>query len=89
MKQPNHCAVICCADSGVKVFANKSGCCAPVTGAFSEGCSNSTPPVPCWVVDSYYPNRSCRRSSDVAVCNRGEHGPSCVTLNDSRVELVY
>lgn len=63
--------LLCVTDSGVKVFANKSSCCALVTGAFSEGCSNYTTPVPCWVVDSYYPNRSCRRSSDIAVCSRG------------------
>jgi hypothetical protein len=80
--EPDMChmmpAYAACADSGVRSFANKVTCCGP-NGAFGqEGCSNTTIPVPCWVVDSYYPDRSCRRSSDVAVCNRGEGGAAAV-----------
>jgi hypothetical protein len=70
------CVAACCCwftDSGMRAFTSNETCCAPKTGAFGEGCSNFSIPLPCWVVDSYYPNRSCRRSSDAAVCYRGEY----------------
>ncbi|GFH13313.1 uncharacterized protein HaLaN_09171 [Haematococcus lacustris] len=27
--------------------------------------------APCWVVDSYWPDRKCRQEADLAACSRG------------------
>ena len=56
---------------GVQHWDAKEACCAK-GGAFAEGCSTIPTPVPCFLVDTYYPARSCRKEEDIAVCNRGE-----------------
>jgi hypothetical protein len=58
---------------GVRSWPSKDACCAASSsGAFGEqGCSAGPPPTPCWLVDTYWPQRTCRRDDDVAVCNRG------------------
>lgn len=53
--------------AGVASYASEDECC---TLSFSDGCSNP-PPVPCYFVDSYYPERTCTMSKDIAECNRG------------------
>jgi hypothetical protein len=53
--------------AGVASYPSQDVCCA---SAFSDGCS-APPPVPCFFVDSYYPDRTCTMSSDIAECNRG------------------
>lgn len=59
-------------ESGMQSFPSREACCAP-GGAFgAEGCSAFVPVVPCWLVaEPQYPNRRCRQSNDVALCNRG------------------
>ncbi|WIA30072.1 hypothetical protein OEZ86_000167 [Tetradesmus obliquus] len=63
---------LCAKESGVQSFPSNEACCAP-GGAFgAEGCSAFVPVVPCWLVaEPQYPNRRCRQSNDVALCNRG------------------
>ena len=53
--------------AGVVSYPSQEVCCA---SAFSDGCS-APPPVPCFFVDSYYPDRTCQMSSDIAECNKG------------------
>lgn len=53
--------------AGVMSYPTKDVCCA---SAFSDGCS-APPPTPCYFVDSYYPERTCTMSTDIAECNKG------------------
>ncbi|KAL6753088.1 hypothetical protein V8C86DRAFT_517723, partial [Haematococcus lacustris] len=61
---------LCAAESGVQSYPSRQTCCSP-GNAFSEGCSANAPQAPCWVVDSYWPDRKCRQEADLAACSRG------------------
>lgn len=54
------------------MYGNESTCCAP-GAAFPEGCATNLTlsEQPCWVVDTYYPARTCR-STRVACDTRGQ-----------------
>jgi hypothetical protein len=73
----------------VQHWQNQDACCAN-GGAFGEGCSAAPAPVPCFVVDSYYPDRSCRKEEDIAVCNRGGCLPPNILLElyTSTIEVL-
>lgn len=62
---------LCQAGSGSQAYDTKDQCCA-ANAAFTEGCSVSIPPTPCYTVDAYWPSRTCKLETEMAVCNRGE-----------------
>ncbi|MEW5314287.1 MAG: hypothetical protein WDW38_005795 [Sanguina aurantia] len=61
---------LCQAGSGSQAYDTKDQCCA-ANAAFTEGCSVSIPPTPCYTVDAYWPSRTCKLETEMAVCNRG------------------
>ncbi|PNH05281.1 hypothetical protein TSOC_008461 [Tetrabaena socialis] len=61
---------LCAEGSGAQSWASQAACCTK-GAAFSEGCSVAPPPTPCFTIGSYWPSRTCVKSGDVAVCNRG------------------
>ncbi len=66
-----HATRTLCNAKNVQSWATKEACCGP-SGAFGQqGCSTYVPVTPCYTIDTYYPQRKCIRSDDVAVCNRG------------------
>ncbi len=65
--------------AGVQSWPSSAACCAK-GAAFGEGCSAAPPPTPCFLVGSYWPQRTCVRSSDEAVCNRGGRWLGCEEL---------
>jgi hypothetical protein len=54
---------------GPGAYPSVDTCCVP-GAAFTDGCS-ALPPLPCHVIDSYFPRRTCREDSDPTVCYRG------------------
>ncbi|KIY97667.1 hypothetical protein MNEG_10297 [Monoraphidium neglectum] len=61
---------------GYGVYPNEQTCCAP-GAAFPEGCATNLTqsPEPCWVVDAYYPARTCR-ATRTACDTRGQTWPT-------------
>jgi hypothetical protein len=50
--------------AGYGVYPSEAACCAP-GAAFPQGCNQDIIPSaePCWVVDTYWPSRSCKEST--------------------------
>jgi hypothetical protein len=69
----------CAPSAGSGVFPTEAACCTAkgpgpliaAPGAFEQGCGNVTKAAePCWVVDTYFPTRQCRKSR--TLCGAGE-----------------
>ena len=48
-------------------WRTEAECCRP-GAAHAEGCSK---PEPCWTADAYWPERTCGKTDDQAICTRG------------------
>ncbi|KAF5840650.1 hypothetical protein DUNSADRAFT_16023, partial [Dunaliella salina] len=58
--------------AGFGVWGSQEACCAH-GAAFNEGCGKvEASPEPCWIVDTYFPSRLCRRSN--TLCDKPEAG---------------
>lgn len=70
-----------CVRAGSGVYDSREVCCSPGT-AFPEGCGSVAPsPSPCWVVDTYFPARTCRQS-DTLCTPGGRRGMAAGSLQD-------
>ena len=76
--------------SGRGAFDTEEECCER-GAAFDQGCEQPLPQT-CWIVDEYYPDRTCRETNMPHVCGRGwgtyGNERSCRRANFNGVDVL-